>query len=73
MRQTYRPILNEKERASERQLLLINGFKLKTTKSSSCRPAVCFDDCGMGSDVGLSSLSLSNVLGKFIVNYRGLL
>ena len=28
--------------------LLINGFKLKTTKSSSCRPAVCFNDCGMG-------------------------
>ena len=53
--------------------LLINGFKLKTTKSSSCRPAVCFNDCGMGPDVGLSSFSLSNVLGKFIVNYRGLL
>ena len=46
--------------------LLINGFKLKTTKSSSCRPAVCFNDCGMGPDVGLSSFSLSNVLGKFI-------
>ena len=27
---------------------LINGFKPKTTKSSSCRPAVCFDDCGTG-------------------------
>ena len=53
--------------------LLINGFKLKTTKSSSCRPAVCFNDCGMGPDVGLSSFSLSNVLSKFIVNYRGLL
>ena len=53
--------------------LLINDFKLKTTKSSSCRPVVCFNDCGMGPDVGLSSLSLSNVLGKFIVNYRGLL
>ena len=53
--------------------LLINGFKLKTTKSSSCRSAVCFNDCGMGPDVGLSSFSLSNVLGKFIVNYRGLL
>ena len=56
-----------------RETLLINGFKLKTTKSSSCRPAVCFNDCGMGPDVCLSSFSLSNVLGKFIVNYRGLL
>ena len=28
--------------------LLINGFKLKMTKSSSCWPAVCFNDCGMG-------------------------
>ena len=53
--------------------LLINGFKPKTTKSSSCRPAVCFNDCGMGPDVGLSSFSLSNVLDKFIVNYRGIL
>ena len=53
--------------------LLINVFKLKTTKSSSCRPAVCFNDCGLGPDVGLSNFSLSNVLGKFIVNYRGIL
>ena len=53
--------------------LLINGFKPKTTKSSSCRPTVCFIDCGMGPYVGLSSFSLPNVLGKFIVNYRGLL
>ena len=28
--------------------LSINGFKPKTTKSSFCRPAVCFNDCGMG-------------------------
>ena len=27
--------------------LFINGFKLKTTKLSSCRLAVCFSDCGM--------------------------
>ena len=53
--------------------LLINGFKPKTAKSSSCRPAVCFNDCGTGPDVGLSSFSLSNVLDKFIVNYKGLL
>ena len=53
--------------------LLINGFKPKTTQSSSCRSAVCFNDCGMGPYVGLSSFSLSNVLGKFIVNYRGIL
>ena len=33
----------------------------------------CFNDCAMGPYVGLSSFSLSNVLGKFIVNYRGLL
>ena len=53
--------------------LAINGFKLKTTKSSSCWPAVCFNDCGMGPYMGLLSFSLSSVLGKFIVNYRGLL
>ena len=50
--------------------LLINGFKPKTTKSSSCRPVVCFNDCGMGRYVGLSSFSLSNVLSKFTVNYK---
>ena len=53
--------------------LLINGFEPTTTKSSSCRPAVCFNDCGMDPNVGLSSFSLSNVFGKFIVNYRGVL
>ena len=35
----------------------------------ACRPAVGFNDCGMGPNVDLSSFSLSNVLGKFIVNY----
>ena len=39
--------------------LLINGFKPKTTKSSFCRPAGCFNDCGMGPYVGLSSSSSS--------------
>ena len=49
--------------------MLINGFKPKMTKSSSCRPDVCLNDYGKG----LSSFSLSNVLGKLIVNYRCLL
>ena len=57
---------------------LINGFKLKTTKSSSCRPAVCFNDCGMGPDVGLSrfyhcpTFSV-NSLWIIGVCYRGIL
>ena len=41
------------------------------TKLSSCRPALCFNDCGKDPCVGLSSFSLSNVLGKLIVNYKG--
>ena len=53
--------------------LLINGFNPKTTKSSSFRQAVCFNDFAKGPYVGLSSFSLSKVLGKLIVNYRGLL
>ena len=58
--------------------LLINGFKLKTTNSSSCRPAVCFNDCGMGPDVGLSSFSdcptfSVNSLWIIGVCYRGIL
>ena len=58
--------------------LLINGFKLKATKSSSCRPAVCFNDCGMGPDVGLSSFSdcptfSVNSLWIKGVCYRGIL
>ena len=62
-----------KRKGIKETTLLINGFKPKTTKSSSCRPDVCFNDCGMGPHVGLSSFSLSNVLGKSIVNYGGLL
>ena len=58
--------------------LLINGFKLKTTKSSSCRPAVCFNDCGMGPDVGLSRFShcpMFSVNSLWIIGacYRGIL
>ena len=50
---------------------LINGFRLKTTKSSSCRPAVCFNDCGMGPDVGLSfSVNSLWIIG---LCYRGML
>ena len=41
------------------------------TKMSSCRPALCFNDCGKDPCVGLSSFSLSNVLGQLIVNYKG--
>ena len=70
MRPTYRSILNEKERASERQLCWSMALCWRRlSRSSSCRPAVCFNDCAMGPYVGLSSFSLSNVLGKFIVNY----
>ena len=48
--------------------LLINGFR--PTCWPTCRPAVCFNDCRKGPHVGLSRFSLSNVLDKFIVNYR---
>ena len=76
MRPTYRSILNEKERASERQLCwsMASCWK-RLSRSSSCRPAVCFNDCAMGPYVGLSSFSLSNVLGKlWIIGicYRGM-
>ena len=32
------------------------------TKLSSCRPALCFNDCGKDPYVGLSSFSLSSVV-----------
>ena len=55
--------------------LLINGFKPKTSESSPCGPAVCFNDCGMGPYVGLSSFSLSSVNSLWIIGvcYRGML
>ena len=55
--------------------LLINGFKPKTAKSSSCRPAVCFNDCGMGPHVGSWSFSLFSVNSLWIIGgcYRGML
>ena len=48
MRPTYRSILNEKERASERQLCWsMASCWRRLSRSSSCRPAVCFNDCAM--------------------------
>ena len=48
MRPTYRSILNEKERASERQFCWsMASCWRRLSRSSSCRPAVGFNDCTM--------------------------
>ena len=53
----YEPLLNEEDTSSE-TIELVNGFKPKMTRSSSCRPAICFNDCRKGPYVGLPSFSI---------------
>ena len=81
MRPTYRSILNEKERASERQLCWSMASCWRwLSRSSSCRPAVCFNDCAMGPYVIMWVYRVSrcptfsvNSLWIIGVCYRGML
>ena len=63
-----------KRKARQRDNFVIQWLQAETTKSSSCPPPVCFNDCGMGPRVGLSSFSFSvNSLWIIGVCYRGIL
>ena len=74
MRPTYRPIDTQwKGKGVRETTLLINGFKPKTTKSSSCRPAVWFNDCGMGPRVYHCPTFSVNSLWIIGVCHRGML
>ena len=59
------------------QWLHWSRFKPKTTESSSCRPAVCFNYCGMGPHVGyrVSHCPTFSVNSLWIIGvcYRGML
>ena len=68
MRPIYRPILNEKGRSSEGNF--VNHWLQAGDDYVAILSTSCFNDCGKGPCVGLSSFSLSNVLSKWVVPWH---